>query len=407
MKLAAILLTLSLPALAGDWPQWRGANRDDNSTETGLLKQWPAEGPKRAWLFEKAGMGYAGFSVVAGQLFTLGTRDGKEILLAIDEKTGNELWATPIGDLYTEQRGDGPRSTPTVDADRVYAMSGRGNLTCAQAKDGKILWEKSMQDLGGSVPHWGFTESPLVDGNLVLCTPGGDKGTMAALDKMTGAPVWQSAEITEGAQYSSIIPATISGKKQYVQFVMQTLFGVDAATGKLIWRSPWSAGRTAIIPTPIVKGDEVFISSGYGAGCKKVKVKGSEATDVFMNKDLENHHGGVILVGDYLYGHSKGGWTCMSFADGSVKWTDKGVGKGAITYADGMFYCVGEKSGEVALIEASPSGWNEKGRFKLAPQSPDRSPQGAVWVHPVIANGKLYLRDQNYIYCYDVKTPTP
>jgi outer membrane protein assembly factor BamB len=406
MKLAALLVTLSIPALAADWPQWRGANRDDNSTETGLLKQWPAEGPKRAWLFDKAGMGYAGFSVVAGKLFTLGTRDGKEILLAIDEKTGNELWATPIGDLYSEKRGDGPRSTPTVDADRVYAMTGNGNLTCAQAKDGKILWEKSMKALGGSVPHWGFTESPLVDGKLVLCTPGGDKGTMAALDKMTGAPVWQTADITEGAQYSSIIPATINGKKQYVQLVMQTLFGVDAATGKLVWRSAWP-GRTAVIPVPIVKGDEVFISSGYGVGCKKVKINGTEATDVFMNKDMENHHGGVILLGDYLYGHSKGGWTCMSFADGSVKWTNNGVGKGAIAYADGMFYCVGEKSGDVALIEASPSGWNEKGRFKLTPQSPNRSPQGAVWVHPVIANGRLYLRDQEFIHCYDVKTPTP
>jgi outer membrane protein assembly factor BamB len=400
---ALLALTLTTTVVAADWPQWRGPNRDDNSTETGLLKEWPPTGPKLAWLFEKAGMGYAGFSVAGGTLFTLGTRDGKEILLALDANSGKELWAEPVGEILGNGWGDGPRSTPTVDGDRVYAMSGKGNLTCAQAKDGKILWQKTMKDLGGSTPGWGFTESPLVDGRHVICTPGGGKGTIAALDKMTGDLVWQSAEITEGAQYSSVIPATFGGKKQYVQLVMQTLFGVDAATGKVAWRTSWP-GRTAVIPTPIVKDDEVFISSGYGAGCKKVKISGGEATDVFMNKDLSNHHGGVIRVGDHLFGHSdKGGWTCMSFADGTVKWTNPGVGKGAIAYGDGMFYCLGERSGDVALIEASPAGWSEKGRFRLVPTSPNRNPKGAIWVHPVIANGKLYLRDQEFIHCFDVK----
>jgi outer membrane protein assembly factor BamB len=408
MKIATLLVTLSLPALAGDWPQWRGPNRDESSTETGLLKHWPANGPKRVWLFENAGLGYSGFAVAAGKLFTIGTRDEKEILLVLDANSGKELWFAPIGDILGNNWGDGPRSSPTVDGDRVYVLSGKGNLVCTQVADGKVLWTKSMQDLGGKVPNWGYAESPLVDGKLVLATPGGEKGTMAAFDKMTGALAWQSADITEGAQYSSIIPANINGKKQYVQLVMQTLFGVDAATGKLIWRAPWSAGRTAVIPTPIVKGDEVFISSGYGAGCMKVKVNGSEATVAFMNKDLENHHGGVILIGDYLYGNSKDGWTCMAWADGSVKWKEKGaLGKGAIGHADGMFYCLEEKTGNVALIEASPTGWSEKGRFKLDPQTTIRSPKGAIWVHPVIANGKLYLRDQNLVYCYDVKTPTP
>ena len=407
MKFPALFLAISissLAAVAGDWPQWRGPHRDESSTETGLLKQWPASGPKRTWVFENAGMGYSGFAVAAGKLFTLGTRDGKEILLALDANGGKELWAAPIGDILGNGWGDGPRSSPTVDADRVYALSGKGNLTCVQIADGKVLWTKSMQDLGGDTPKWGYAESPLVDGKLVLATPGGDNGTMAAFDKMTGNLIWQSKDIQEGAQYSSIIPATINGKKQYVQLVMQTLFGVDAATGKVIWRTPWSAGRTAVIPTPIVKGDEVFISSGYGAGCMKVKVSGSEATNVFMNKDLENHHGGVILDGDYLYGNSKDGWTCMSWADGSVKWKERGaLGKGAIGHADGMFYCLEEKSGNVALIEASPMGWSEKGRFKLDPQTTIRSPKGAIWTHPVIANGRLYLRDQNLVHCYDVR----
>ena len=404
MKLPIALLALTLgTTFAADWPQWRGPNRNDTSTETGLLKQWPAEGPKRAWLFENAGMGYAGISVAAGKLFVMGTRDGKEVLLAIDANTGKEIWVSPVGEILGNGWGDGPRATPTVDADRVYAMGGKGILVCVKVADGKQLWSKTMKELGGSVPGWGYTESPLIDGKLVVVTPGGDKGTMAALDKMTGAPVWQSAEITEGAQYSSIIPATIGGKKQYVQLVMQTLFAVDPATGKVAWRSPWS-GKTAVIPSPIVKGDEVFISSGYGVGCKKVKIAGTEVTDVFMNKDLTNHHGGVVMVGDYVYGHSdKGGWTCMSFADGTVKWANKSLGKGAIGYADGMLYCLDEKSGTLVLAEASPDAWKETGRFKLDPQAAARNPKGGVWVHPVIANGKLYLRDQEFVYCYDVK----
>ena len=404
MKITAALLALSLcTAIAGDWPHWRGPNRDDNNTETGLLKQWPAGGPKRAWLFEKAGMGYSGFSVAGGNLFTMGTRDGKEILLAVDANGGKELWATPIGEIYPNGWGDGPRGTPTVDGPRIYTMSGTGNLVCAEVANGKVVWTKPMKEVGGKTPGWGFTESPLVDGKLVVVTPGGDQGTMAAFDKQTGALVWQSAEITEGAQYSSIVTATIDGKKQYVQLVMQTLFGVDAATGKLAWRSPWP-GKTAVIPTPIVKGDEIFVSSGYGVGCKKVKIAGGQVTDVFMNKDLVNHHGGVILVGDHLYGHSdKGGWTCMAFADGAVKWQDNSVSKGAVGYADGMLYCLEEKSGNVVLAEASPTGWKENGRFKLDPQAANRNPKGAIWVHPVIANGKLYLRDQEFIYCFDVK----
>ena len=404
MKLTAALLALSLcTAVAADWPQWRGPNRDDNNTETGLLKEWPAGGPKRAWLFENAGMGYAGFSVAGGKLFVNGTRDNSEVLIALDANTGKELWAAPIGSIYPNDWGNGPRSTPTVDGARVYTMSGAGNLVCAEVADGKVVWTKSMKELGGKTPGWGYTESPLVDGKHVVVTPGGDKGTMAALDKATGQVVWQSADITEGAQYSSIIPATINSKKQYVQLVMQTVFGVDPENGKVIWRVPWS-GTVAVIPTPIVKGDEVFISSGYKAGCMKVKVKGSETETVFLNKDLQNHHGGVILVGDHLYGHSdKGGWTCMAWSDGTVKWQEKSVSKGAVGYADGMLYCLEEKSGNVVLAEASPIGWKEHGRFKLDPQAANRNPKGGIWVHPVIANGKLYLRDQEFVHCYDVK----
>jgi outer membrane protein assembly factor BamB len=398
------VLFLTATSFSADWPGWRGAKRDDVSVETGLLKSWPAKGPKQLWLFENAGKGYAGYSVVGGRLFTMGTRDAKELLIALDAATGKELWALSIGDIFNNKWGDGPRSTPTVDGANVYAMSAQGNLVCAQVSDGKMLWYKKMKDLGGSVPPWGYAESPLVDGNRVVVTPGGGQGTMAAFDKSTGEALWQSSEITEGAQYSSVVPAMIDGKPQYVQLVMQTVFGVNPADGKLLWRSPFP-GRTAVIPTPIVKGNAVFVTAGYGVGCKKVEIVGNSVRDVFSNKEMENHHGGVVLVGDHLYGHSgRAGWTCMQFSDGTVKWTERrALGKGAVTYADGMLYCLDEKTGEVALVEASPSGWNEKGRLKLEPLSSNRSRDGGIWPHPVVANGRLFLRDQEYVYCFDVK----
>src|SRR3954451_24271065 len=222
LLLAASLLALPLAAPADDWPQFRGPNRDDVSRETGLLKQWPAEGPKRVWLFDKAGNGYSGFAVVAGRLYTIGVRDGQENLLALDANTGKELWHTGLGKVLANGWGDGPRSSPTVDGERVYALSGPGNLVCADAKTGKQIWNKELTSLGGKTPGWGFTESPLVDGNQVVCTPGGPQGTMAALDKTTGKVLWQSKEWTEGAQYSSIVKGEINKQPTYVQLVMNS-----------------------------------------------------------------------------------------------------------------------------------------------------------------------------------------
>lgn len=406
IPLTLALLAASLAsALALDWPQWRGPDRDDISKETGLLKQWPTEGPKPLWIFKNAGQGYSGPSVVAGTLFTLGTRDDAEILLALDAATGAELWTAKIGGVLTNGWGDGPRGTPTVDGPRVYALSGQGTLVCAQAADGKILWTRTMKELGGKTPGWGYTESPLVDGGQVVVTPGGSQGAIAALDKLTGATLWQSKDFTDGAQYSSIVPATIHGEKQYVQLTMQTLVGISPKDGAVLWRAPWS-GRTAVIPTPVVKGDKVYITSGYGTGCKLVQIAPDHGvSEVYSNKTMTNHHGGVVLVGDHLYGYSdKDGWVCQDFATGEAKWTEKKkLGKGAITFADGMLYCLEESSGTVVLIEASPAGWSEKGRFKLDPQTAIRSSKGKVWTHPVIANGRLYLRDQDLIFCYAIK----
>ena len=407
--LAPLLAVLALPSstlAAGlDWPQWRGPDRTHVSKETGLLKAWPDGGPKRVWLFENAGHGYSGPAIVSGRLFTLGTRDGHEILLILDAATGKELNAIKVGAVLGNDWGDGPRGTPTVDGDRVYALSGTGNLVCARIADGKILWEVTMKSLGGQLPKWGYTESVTVDGNRVVCTPGGPRGTVAALDKMTGKLVWQSTEFTAAAHYSSIVPAVINGEAQYVQRTETSVIGLRAGDGKLLWQTDFP-GRTAVIPTPVVRGNEVYVTAGYGSGCKLVRIEaGNQVVTVYENKVMKNHHGGVVLIGDHLYGHADPGWVCQDFRTGESVWLHRGFQKGAVGSADGMLYVVEETSGNVALVEASTQGWNEKGRFTLDPQTKIRSSRGRIWTHPVISHGKLYLRDQDLIYCYDVKAP--
>ena len=410
LSLLPSLVLAVTPVASGDWPQWRGPARDDLSTETGLLKQWPADGPKKLWSFTNAGQGYSGFSVVGGKLFTLGTRDGGEVVICLDAAKGTELWVAKLGPILDNKWGDGPRGTPTVDGDRVYALGGDGTLVALQLKDGKELWRTTMADLGGKRPGWGYTESVLVDGPQVVCTPGGGKGAVAALDKLTGKVLWQAKDFTDGAQYSSIVPATINGQPQYVQRSMESIVGLSPKDGALLWKQAYP-GKTAVIPTPIVKGNQIYVTAGYGIGSLSFTVDAShKITPLFdetsgTNKVMKNHHGGVILLGDHIYGYSDGlGWTCQDFKTGAEVWSEKkALGKGAISYADGMFYLLEESSGNVVLIEASPKGWSEKSRFKLDPQTAIRSPQGRIWTHPVIANGRLYLRDQDLIFCYAVK----
>jgi len=262
-----------------------------------------------------------------------------------------------------------------------------------------------MSDLGGKVPMWGYAESVLVDGNRVICTPGGGQGAVAALDKDSGKVVWQSKEFTEDAQYSSPILAEHNGTRQVIVLTMRKVAGVAAQDGKLLWQSDWP-GKTAVIPTPIFKDGCVFVTSGYDAGCKLIRIGPENAvSDIYANGNMVNHHGGVLLVGDFLYGYSdRGGWSCLNFKSGASVWQKKdALGKGAVASAGGMLYLLSENDGAVVLAEASSAGWSEKGRFRLDPQTRQRSPSGKIWTHPVVADGKLYLRDQEIVYCYDVK----
>ncbi len=388
-----------------NWPQWQGPQRNSLSAETGLMKSWPEGGPKRRWLFEDCGKGYSGPAIVDGKLYIMGARNGVCELIAINADTGKELWHTPISAELENDWGNGPRGTPTIDGNLIYALSGTGTLMCMRLSDGREVWQVTMESLGGQEPKWGFAESPLVDGNLVLCTPGGPDGSIAALNKKTGKVVWRSADLDDGAHYASIMPAEFHGEKQYVQLLEKRLVGLDAKSGKLLWQIPWG-GSVAVIPTPVVYKNHVFVTSGYGAGSMLVKVdKDNKAEQVYENKLMKNHHGGVILLNEHIFGHSDGvGWLCMDLWTGKQVWREKdALGKGAISYADGMFYCLGEEDGAVALIEASTEGWKEHGRFTLDPQTKIRSDRGRIWTHPVIVNSHLYLRDQDLLYCYEVK----
>ena len=405
LLLAAAALPLS-NLYSGDWPQWRGPNRDDKSEETGLLKTWSDGGPKLVWMNKDAGLGYSGYSIVGDTLYTMGSRDAVEYVIAIDVKTGKEKWSAEAGPLLTNGWGDGPRSTPTVAGDKVYAMSGKGHLSCLNAADGKQVWKTTMEELGGKVPGWGYTESVLVEGGLVVCTPGGAQGALAAFDKATGKKVWQTADWADPAQYSSIIAADHNGARQLIQLTMQSVGAVNAKDGALLWKVPFP-GKTAVIPTPIFEDGHVFVCAGYGVGAKLIKIgAGNKAEDMNpdMNTSMENHHGGVVLVNGNLYGYSnKGGWTCLDFKTGAVKWQENAaLKKGAIHYADGKLYLLEEGTGTVALIDSSPDGWKEHGRFTLTPQTTQRNPKGKVWTHPTVANGKLYLRDQELLFCFDV-----
>lgn len=398
-------LFLSQFASAADWPQWQGPDRTNVSQETGLLKSWPAGGPNKVWVSAEAGLGYAGMAVVGDTLYTLGARDDQECLIALNVSDGTEKWSTAISDVLSNGWGDGPRSTPTVVGEHVYALSGTGTLACANAADGNIVWKAKAEDFGGRKPNWGYCESVLVDGDKVVWTPGGKQGAVVALNRKTGEKIWQSSQFTDGAQYSSIIIAEHAGRRQYIQLVQQALFGLDAESGDLLWQTDWP-GKTAVIPTPIFHDGFVYITSGYGVGCKLVKLSDlNEVTEVYANQSMKNHHGGVLRLGDHVFGYSDGvGWLCQDFATGEMVWRERSeLGKGCLTFADGCYYLVDEKGGNVVLVDASASGWQERGRFVLDPQTERRNPKGKIWTHPTIANGRMYLRDQELIISYDIR----
>lgn len=408
------LLAAALVAGANDWPQWRGPERNEISREKGLLKSWSADGPKLLWTYTEAGNGYSGPAVVGDRLYTMGIENGKDAVIALDVANGKKVWSGAVGGAFNNPYGDGPRCTPTVDGDVLYALGGGGDLVCLTVADGKKRWGINLKrDLSGQMMSgWGYAESPLVDGDRLICSPGGKRGTLAALDKKTGQVIWRSEGLTDLAAYSSIIVAEVGNVRTYVQMTREGVVGVAARDGKFLWRSSIGANRTAVIPTPVYADGTVYATSGYGSGCGLLKLTpdgagGIKAAEVYRNKNMTNQHGGVILVDGTLYGYSdSNGWMGQDFKTGEIVWPKadrRKLGKGSQTFADGMLYCYAESDGTVVLIDASPKGWQEHGRFKIPKQSEIRSRRGKHWTHPVVANGRLYLRDQDLIFCFDVK----
>ncbi|MFN2493912.1 MAG: PQQ-binding-like beta-propeller repeat protein [Pyrinomonadaceae bacterium] len=397
--IAAVILLLSTLAsaqTAANWPQWRGPNRDGISKETGLLKQWPAAGPSLVWKALGAGRGYSSMAVANGRLFTMGLRADVEYVIAFDVATGKEVWATPHGTAYRDSRGDGPRGTPTVDGNNVYALGGNGDLSCLDAKTGRIIWKMNvLTKFGGENISWGISESPLIIDDKLLINAGGPGASIVALNKKDGSSIWKSQ--SDKAGYSSGMPVQVGNTPQVVFFTHTRAVGLDLKDGKLLWEYSRPANDVANVATPVVRGNRVFISSDYGTGAGLVEIKADgKAQEVYFTKDMRNHHSSSILIGDYLYGFSSGILTAMRFDTGEVAWRDRSVGKGSLVYADGNLYALSE-NGVVGLVETTPVAYREKGRFRIQQESLP------TWTHPIIAGGRLYLRDQDTIYAYDVK----
>jgi outer membrane protein assembly factor BamB len=389
-------------SLAADWPQWRGPDRTGLSKETGLMKTWPKEGPPKAWTASNLGIGFGTPVVAGGKVYGLGTRDGKDGLWALKESDGSELWFTPIDEPRKTNQNNGPSGSPTVHDGKLYAVSSLGKLVCLDAAGGKELWHVSFtKDFGGSVPTWGYTESVLIDGDKLVCTPGG-KNTLVALKPDSGEVIWRAAvPKADGAHYSSAIAADIDGVRQYIQFVRGGVVAVAAADGKFLWRYDHPANGTANCSTPIYHDGYVFAASNYGTGgglAKITKVGDKfEAKEVYFTNKMQNHHGNMVLVDGYLYGDGGGLLRCLDFKTGKVMWEER-TGKGSVVYADGNLYFRDEGAGNLWLVEANPKEFSLKGKFKQPDRSSDRA-----WAHPVVANGKLYVRDQQKMYCYNVK----
>ncbi len=605
-RLTTLSLLLALPvnlAFAADWPNWRGPNGDGLSQETGLLQQWPEDGPAVAWKIENAGVGYSSLAIAEGRILTMGDLEGVEHVLAFSEKDGSLLWAKQPGPVaaaldgkvseqfarydgngdgkldekealaglgaralesdgaeagadaaaiaktraagfvaafdadgdgklgpaeipatlgretskidqptgnrgqvaeiaeartklmlatfdkdadsqisqkeargtvvqgffnnadakaegerrgdgqltaeemqdffskrdrgrdgvvseaelesyfakfhpgrdgvlskadlkrsiggYRNGQGDGPRGTPAIVGDKVYTEGGNGDVTCMNVATGETLWHVSLtEDFGGRRPGWGYSESPLIVGNHIIVTPGGQGGCVIALDKDTGEVMWKSNEVTQSAHYATAVAADVAGKPTIVQFARESVFGLNAETGEFLWKYSGANNGTANCSSPIVSGNHVLVSSAYGTGTGMVEISpnpetGFKADEVYFQKKLQSHHGGMVKVGDHVYGFSSGSLICLDFMTGEVVWEDSSVRKGSVVFADGMLYCLGERH-EVALVKATPQGYQEAGRFKI------ESHGRPSWAHPVVANGKFYIRNQHAITCYDV-----
>ena len=415
---ALVGLTVALPARGageGEWPWWRGPNRDGKSPETGLLKAWPAGGPEKLWQADDIGKGFSTVSVSNGLIYTTGdvggrveqgagggrrrrprTVGGRLVLFAFD-MAGKLQWKQDIDAAWTRSH-PGSRSTPTIDGDRLYLLSGNGVITCRDAKSGAEKWTKSTRDFGGRSGGWGYAESILILDKLAIVKPGGDK-CIVALDKLTGETIWTSSGFSAGPEYSSCVAFTHAGRLCIATGTRSGIVCVDAKDGALLWSNPWCTNNTANCPDPAYAEGHVFWANGYGKGgiCMKLKAGGQAGADAaWTTKDMVCHHGGYVIHEGHIYGNNGGGWACLDLKTGKRRWNERGVGKGSACWADGMLYLFGESRGKAGLATCSPDGFEMKGTFSVEGSGPS-------WAHPVVIGGRLYLRYDTHLYCFDVK----
>ncbi len=409
-------LTTSADTAAADWPGFLGPNRDSLCTETGLLKHWPEGGPKLLWKVDGLGRGFSAVSIASGRLLTMGDRtnadsQSAQFVIALDLNTRKELWSTRVGPPHPD---GGPRCTPTIDGLRTYALGTDGDLVCLETATGNCQWRKNLTtDLGGHVMSgWKYCESPLVDGPKLICTPGAEEAALVALDKQTGAVLWKSAvpelgpKGKDGAGYASPMVAEIEGVRQYVQVLGRGVVGVDAGTGKFLWGYNKIANNTANIPNPVIRGNLVFVANGYNAGSALLRIRrqgdrfSAEEVYFLKAKEFDNHHGGIVLVGDSVYGGvglNKGDPACIDFATGETRWKVEAPSSGSasVVYADGHLVFRYDR-GLVLLVAADPQGFRSEGQFMAVTR------EGPAWAHPVIHQRRLYLRHNDLLACYDL-----
>jgi outer membrane protein assembly factor BamB len=382
-----------------DWPCWRGPNRDGKSADTGLLKEWPEGGPPLLWRARGIGDGFSTVAVTGGLIYTTGDVEGKLMLFAFD-MGGVPQWKAAVDKAWTRSH-PGSRSTPTIDGDRLYVLSGNGLLACVNAKTGDANWSKPLSQYGGRPGGWGYAESVLIYDNLAIVKPGG-RSCVVGLDKMTGQVVWQSKGFVAGPEYGSCVPFTYKGVPMVATGTKQGIVCVSPKDGRVLWSNSFAAKNTANCPDPVYSDGYVFWANGYGKGgiCLKLNISGETVTaeQAWTTRDMDCHHGGYIVHKGYIYGNNGGGWACLDLKTGELKWKEKAVGKGSVCFADGMLYLFGERDGKAALATCSPDGLTIKGNVTVEGTGPS-------WAHPVVTGGRLYLRYADNLYCFDVKAP--
>ncbi len=394
-----VALCAASVAVAGqaEWPGWRGPNRDGKSPDTGLLRAWPAGGPRLLWTVGILGSGFANVAVSGGRVYTTGHVGGRLVLFAFDAD-GKLQWKIDFDEAH-RRKPLGSRATPMLHGGKLYLVSGKGRVACCDAADGKQVWATHLARFGGRPPQWAYAESVLIHKDMAIVKPGGERGCIVALDRDTGALRWQSRGFPAGAEYSSCIHVRFEGRDLVVAGTRAGIACVDANDGSLQWSNPWSSGNTANCPTPAAADGHIFWANGYGRGgvCLRMRILNGRvlADEAYTTRDMNCHHGGYVIHDGHVYGNHGNGWACLELTTGRRRWYERAVGKGSVCWADGMLYLFSESRGRAALATCSPEGLEITGRLTVKGSGPS-------WAHPVVVGGRLYLRYDTHLYCFDV-----